>query len=231
MHTSEEEYARSARSTAKDESVSHPDADVESSGGEDDDMSTPLVTLKPNRQQDGRQGGIAGNVVSEGPITRTGQLPSAMMAGAGDRAITGSPHLSFDGSRGGTPSNSPRTSPIHGSAYGIVAPTSPVAQSRNMAVLQNPSISVHRIHFLFRTAIAVPLRRSRRRQTHTSTWECQRRILRPRIRHNSPEMQMGRRGQIQDHRDRNGQERHRRSGRVEVSKADPGPQRTGYFFT
>ena len=88
-------------------------------------MSTPLGALKPNRQQDGLQGGIAGNVASEGPITRTWKLPSAMSAGAGDRASTGSPHLSFDGSRGGAPINSPQTSPVHGSAYGIVTPTSP----------------------------------------------------------------------------------------------------------
>ena len=64
MHTAEEDYARSARSTVEDESVSQSDADVESSGeSEDDHTSAPLGTLKPNRQQDGLQGGIAGHVV------------------------------------------------------------------------------------------------------------------------------------------------------------------------
>ena len=48
-----------------------------------------------------------------------------MGAGAGDRDIAGSTHLSFDGSRGGAPINAPQTSPIHGPSYGIVTPTSP----------------------------------------------------------------------------------------------------------
>ena len=79
---------------AKDASGAQSDDDEESSRGsenDDEDTSTPLVTLKPNRRQEGLNDGTAGNVVSDGPITRTCQLPSEMSDGAGDRARTGSP--------------------------------------------------------------------------------------------------------------------------------------------
>ena len=127
VHTAEAEYSRSARSTVKDEGVTQSNADEELSRGsenDDEDMSAPLVTLKPNRRQDGINDGFACNVVSDGPISRTCHMPSEMSAGAGDRAITGSPQLSFDGRKSGDPSNSPQVPPIHGSAYGIATPTS-----------------------------------------------------------------------------------------------------------
>ena len=187
-----------------DENVAHPDEDVESSWGSDDgDKSTPLVTLKPNHQQDGPMGGSTGNVESEGPTTRPRQLPSTMIAVADGRAIIGSPPLSCDGGRGGPSINSPQEAPMNGSAYGVVTPTSPRGSTPQYGrSAQHCDITTPATRPAQHFDISTPASESSKAK-HTSTWEFKLRILHTRYRKESSEMLKGCRAHHGQERNRN----------------------------